>query len=46
MQDLTQEVPTVFTNGEHMRKMDTVGCGGVSGKGDKADDKNTKMVQN
>lgn len=46
MQYVTQDVPTAFSNGEHVRKMDTTGCGGVSGKGDRADDMNTNMVQN
>jgi hypothetical protein len=46
VQEVTQEVPTVFANGEHVRKMDTTRCGGVSGKGDRADDMNTNMVQN
>lgn len=46
MQGVTHEVPIVFSNGEHVRKMDTAGCGGVSGKGDRANDMNTNMVQN
>ena len=46
MQDVTQEVSTVFTNGEHVRKMDTTGCGGVSGKGNRAGDMNKNKVQN
>jgi len=46
VQDVTLEVPTVFSNGEHVRKMDTTGCGGVSGEGDRADDMNKNIVQN
>lgn len=46
MQGVTHEVPNVFSNGEHVRKMDTAGCGDLSGKGDRADDVNTNMIQN
>jgi hypothetical protein len=46
VQNVTQEVPAVFTNGEHVRRMDTKVCGGVLGKGDRADDMNMNVVQN
>jgi hypothetical protein len=46
VQNVTQEVPTVFSNGEHVRKTDTAVCGGVSEKGDAGDDTKMNMVQN
>lgn len=46
MQNVTQEVPAVISNGEHVRKTDTTVCGGVSGKGDTANDTKMNMVQN